>query len=218
MKIRPGTLQTGVECDVLAMKGYIVDALGRLEGEATESHNSGLNEDTVWLRLKRAELLGLNGQKEEALAEFEQHVVALEPVLKIADRAVIGRNRSALGIVLSKPESHRDFYASADLDTSNDSSLSHMRDLLRAERASRERQHYDSLPPLWRELMRCYRDCDLNGRVSAHARMARETLDAAWALQAVHHAVLGHSEKGVEQLAESLIAWRRSDLTHSVTD
>ena len=199
--------ECGARAELRAMRGELEEALTELAARADEFGNAGSPKEAAWLREKRAELLWADCRFEEAWNAFGV-IHQNESSLSIIERATYARNRAFVGVSLGKNNSHQEYYAAADQTREVDRQF---RDLISAEDASRKRNHFDSLPPLWRELLRAYYAGDWSRRGRAHDRLALETLAAGWIREAVHHTILGDNETAAKQLVDTLIAWRASD-------
>jgi hypothetical protein len=163
----------------------------------------------VWLLMKCAELLCIDCEQERAWQLFEERVAPLLGQLEEDEQTVVKRNFSFVGIVLGRDTSFLEYYEAVDQARSDDREV---RGLLAAEDASRKRQHFESLPPLWRELNRAFLNGDWGLRRRAHARLGWEALAAGWIGQATYHSINGGNHDALKQLAEGIIKWRNPSL------
>jgi hypothetical protein len=213
MGVPDGAPAQAVWAEFCAYRQPLVDVLRILEEQAATHEGAGRHADAAWLHLKRVELLYANCQDEEALTVFEQ----IEPFLQHLSpeqRIAAAHNRRFLNILLLKP----DYPAASVADNPDTSSerTAHLHDLIEAEAASRERKHYASLPPLWRDLRIAYCEASWGARMRAHRRLAQETLATAWIFEALHHTLLVGYEPPTKTLAAALIVWRNPQLNGEV--
>jgi hypothetical protein len=201
----------GSRLESLAMAGRLDDALTQLSLAADSEKARSQYEAAAWLFSKRAELLHLDCRDEEALAELEQNVVPIVGNLNSICRIKLQRNLDSLGFRLGKAGAIRRYNVASDVNIRSHSDQGHLLDLLSAERASSSMKHYDSLPPLWRDLRRSYLVSDWNGRSGAHDRMAREALAAGWICQTVFHAMVGENIEVLKLLVDFLSNWRNPE-------
>ena len=201
-----------------AIQGDIELVLKELDIAATIRCAEGNIEECVQLRNKRAQLLYADCRNEDAWNEFEQGVKPSEQFLPMEQRAQLQHNQVFAGFILGKQPLDNTLHAGRDLHNSNRAETAHTEQLLSAESASREQKHYDSLPPLWRELCRANAELSWSARNIAHSRLAWEVFAAGWIPVAVHHAIRGNNEACLQRLAEFLAGERNSDLTASVVD
>jgi hypothetical protein len=209
------THELGARAESLAMQGHLDDALAYLANQA-DALRSGSPIEAGWVRVKRAELFFLDCHHEDAWNELDEQVQPLKSCFSVAERTTFERNQSFVGLLLGRTGTHRRFYVAVDQESTTKQDTAHLHHLLGAEQASREQKHYESLPPLWRELLRAYREGDWNGRKRAHQRLAWETLAAGWIREATHHTILGGNSSCGQQLVEGLIQWQKPELTEVV--
>lgn len=213
-----GSLELIAYLEARAMHGDIEFALTELAIAADDYSGQGNTEAAVQLRNKRAELLYLACRNEEAWNEFEQHITPLEHSLPIEQRAQLQRNQMFAGFILGKQPAAHSVHANYDLHASTREETAHAEHLLSAEGASRERKHYDSLPPLWRQLRRAHGELNWSACKLAHDRLALDVFAAGWIREAVYHAILANSEACLKELGELLIKERNGELITVAVD
>ena len=199
------------------MRGQLPESLENLGLLATAHEIAGRPADAVCLRIKRAELLHKNCEDERAWTACEE-AESLASHLTMDQRLAFQRNKSFVGVLLGKSHGYKDFSESVDGELPTKNVTSHLQDLVEAESASRDQQHFASLPPLWRDLRRALREGSWGGRTRAHRRLATETLAAVWPLESLHHTVLSGDTSCAKALATAVIAWRNPTLTGQIAD
>lgn len=202
-------LKLAIRCELMARRDRSPNAVECLLEGAAEEEKAGDFQGSVWLLLKCAEILSIDCEQERAWQVFEERVAPLIDQLEEDRRTIVKRNFSFVGIVLGRDTSFLQYYEAVDQTRSDDEGV---RGLLAAEDASRKRQHFESLPALWRELNRAYVDGDWNLRRKAHSRLGWETLAAGWIGQATYHSINGGNQDSLKQLAEWIIKWRNPGL------
>jgi hypothetical protein len=198
-------LKLAIECELIAERGDVSQAVDRIGTAAREANESGNTLASAWLLMKRAEILCTDSDPESAWQTFEQYLLPLLDRLDEQHQPTIRRNFSFVGVVIGRDTSLLEYYGAVDRSRNDPVAT---QSLLAAEDASRQRRHFESLPPLWRELNRAYLDGDWGARRRAHARFASETLAVGWIHQAVYHAIRGGNREALVQLAEWLVKWR----------
>jgi len=206
-----------IRAEYRAMRGQLPEALENLGLLAAAHESAGRLADAACLRIKRAELLHKNCEDERAWTACEE-AESLASHLTMDQRVAFQRNKSFIGVLLGKSHAYKAFSESIDGEIPAKNVTSHLQDLVEAESASRDQQHFASLPPLWRELRRTLREGSWGGRTRAHRRLARETLAAGWALESLHHTVLSGNTSCAQALATAVIAWRNPTLTGQISD
>ena len=195
-----GHYEIAATAESMAMRGEFESAQVYLRCKA-----ESFAELTVscWLFMKQAELHFVDGRHFEALEILDTKGFPSIATLPREQRIALENNRSFLHILVGKQDATRDFNSAVD-QARDSREANHLRQLVRAEQASLEKKHYDSLPILWRDLLQNYFDGDWNGRKSAHARFASEAFAAEWILPATHHAILGDADKLLVRIAQRL--------------
>lgn len=205
-------LAFGARNEALAMTGHLDVALSGLDSEAKRLTTQGLCAEAAWIRMKGAEAWHNDMQEQEAWHILEQYVAPGQQALPVPLRSGFLRNQQFLALLLGKmpqPETSHGI----EIEKLAQADAGHLQSLLEAERASRERKHYESLPPLWRALRQAYQSGHWGTRQAAHRRLAWETLAAGWGSESTHHAILGGEERCIDHLAQTLITWNSVDAT-----
>ena len=198
----PAQLKLAIRCELTAQRGEWIRAVESLSAAAGEDSRLGNIDSAVWLLAKAAEILCAQCEPERAWKLFEDQVA---PILSRAthdQQAAIRRNFHFVGVVLGRDASFLRYYEAVDQERDDRTEAI---GLLAAEEASREQKHYESLPPLWRDLNRAYLAGDWTARRRAHSRLAVETFAAGWIGQAAYHSIHGENRDAAKRLAEWII-------------
>jgi hypothetical protein len=209
-RAEPALVRKAIMWELRSTRGELAEAVKEVMCEAESARSQGEISSAAWLFLKAAELL-CNDCQDDAAWKIYTRLNTFATDLPSDLQAIAKQNFSVVGLNVGDASSYREFHKAVD----QESQLQRPRDteeLLYAEQASRERKHYDSLPPLWRNLTASYLTGDWGSRKRAHNRLALETLAAGWIGQSVHHCLHGGNLEAVKPLTEWLIKWRNPDL------
>lgn len=199
-------------CESQARTDDVDLALARLTASAQLSRDEGDYLGSLHLENTRAHLLYLSLRLDEAWQIFEKYIVPHKHCLSLESWAEVLENQSLVGFSLGKHVDTDELKVNRDVRTKSKDRAEGPADLLRAESASRDQKHYDSLPPLWRELRRCCSGLSWGSLQRAHHRFASEAYAAGWIQESTHHAIMGNNSACLEQLGELLIRRREPSL------
>lgn len=198
----PAVRTTVVESRSLAIRGSREDALSRL---LTEIDHVGTDRpiDRLVLLLASAEILHLDCDDEGAFAIFAE---GIDPLLSYVPEQVaiaVAYNRSDVAMAMLRPD---DFYGVVDRSHIADVDLWHYRAFFEVHEAAAAGKHYDSLPAVWEELLRTYRQGCWRPFRAAARLMAHECLQLGWPNQAVFYALTAGQKETAQQVGLYLVA------------
>jgi len=206
-------------CESVARAGDIETAIAKLQSWAAEARLQGRVADALFAENTRARLLYLACRNDEAWQVYDDQIAPCKPSLSLEQWGDLQQNRTLIGFSLRKDLDTNALSTNSDTrSTRGADRAARSEDLLIAESASREQRHYESLPPLWRELRRTYVGLAWSPCERAHFRLAWEAYSAGWIRETVHHAITGNNVQCLKRLAENLIGWRNPVYTKTAVE
>lgn len=179
------------ECRRLAFSGKSDDAQQKLR--AAVVNKDGLQAiDRAAAFLAIAELLYIDGDCEASHEIFVSDLDSIIPELPNDTALAIAFNRCDVASGLFDSDGIMRFYDL--LDEQRIAGVEHWDDsaMLRAAEHAKKGRNYESVPAVWRELLRTYRQCRWSAFRHASRRMGEECLRIGQPHFAAYHAAISH--------------------------
>jgi hypothetical protein len=140
-----------------ALSGSLELALTTLSAITDDAASAAAPYDLLAARLLRSEILYLDGRGQEAFDEIENATGLLSGIDSAEVEMSVRRNASAVATSLLQPTSSQDFYSLVDQQRLAGINLRDTTSVLDAKEAAEKGKHYDTLPALWGEYERTFR-------------------------------------------------------------
>lgn len=140
-----------------ALSGALEPALATLSAITDDAAIAAAPYDSLAARLLRAEMLYLDGKEQESFDEIENATGLLSGIDSSEVEMSVRRNASAVAASLMQPSSSQDFYSLVDQQRLAGINLRDTTSVLDAKEAAEKGKHYDTLPALWGEYERTFR-------------------------------------------------------------
>ena len=190
-----------VACRSQAILGKQDQALSHLDN-ALKGVRTSTTLDRLMLLMAKVEILFLDCHEKEALKLFIEEIDDL--IVNVPERVAIAvsYNRSDVAMAMLEPD---DFYGNFDRSRIANVELWGYRTLYGANEATAAGKHYDSLPAIWEELLRAYRQGCWRPYRAAARLMANECLKLGWPQEAVYHAIIAGQKETAQHVGEWLL-------------
>jgi hypothetical protein len=205
--VSPGVRRLQVRERVRAMRGRLAEALETI-ATAMSARTSGPDADLVALGLFKAELLYLERQESAAVETIETLVQPRATGLPEPIRFVVEGNAAHVRWSSAEPGSTTASYHLVDRRRKARHEWFDYLDVVTALDDAAAGRYNQAVAPLWRELVRAYRQAYWPAQVWAGTRYAKLCLDMGELEGAAYHVVLAGAEQLVEPLAAAVSARR----------
>lgn len=193
-----------VRCKSWAMRGHLSDALAALDVAVAHDNLDSLTKAA--LLSAKAELLYLDGRNQDGLDIFRNALDAISEGLPAETRIAIGYNRSSLSLATLFAEGDADaHYALIDRSAFLGIEMEDTRSLLDATSQAERGKSYDSLPAIWREVLRTYYQGCWAALRAALRYMADECLRIGCFAEAAYNAMLVGQKELTKRVADALL-------------
>ncbi len=206
-----------IACRAKAMQGHVETALAELGRKLFGEERIPVI-DQIALGMARAELLYLDGRAEESFALFEK---SIDPVLGAASGEIaltVADNRNVIAMSLVAPKSASDFYDIYDHLRLAGIQRRDLQAIIEADEAARKGRHYESLPAVWRELIRAYHSGNWRALHWASERMSLQCLHLGLPDEAVYHGIVAQNRDMLEAAGDFIVARRDPTLASKTID
>jgi|GEM_PF-3003978 len=194
-----------VEAKSLAFLGDPADAISMLEGKINS--RSVLIDQLVAL-IAICEILHLDCRDTEALSVFEQRVAPLMGTFPEAIEIAVAFNRSDIMHALLQND---DFYGMVDRAAITEVELWGYKAYYSVLEAREQGKQYDSLPSIWRELIRAYHQGCWRPYRLASKIMAIEWMELGLPHESIYHAMIAGEKETAARLGNFLLLHGKPD-------
>lgn len=164
-------------------------ALAEIESSLKKLAEAGPINDRAALLNLQAEILLLNDELHESRQVFESTLDELATQLPPLEQIVIRSNRTQLMIQLHDMSSYREHDRLVDEAGVLGLRFTDHRSVLSAYEAAADGKHYDALPKLWGELLRCFRMRSWSAYQAAAKRLSDEFVELGRLPDALYYAI-----------------------------
>lgn len=194
-----------ISARIKAHKGHIEDSLSCLATLAGDPAIQLLPIDALAVRLLKAEILYLDERDQEAFDELKDIAASLSEATSPEVELSIRRNLVNVGTTLFDADSLRDFYALVDEQRLAGVNLRDTTAVLDAKESASDGKHYDTLPALWAEHERTFRQgCWPIWRWAA-SNLADECIQVGFFVDAAIFAIYALDGRTAEKVGELLL-------------
>ncbi|MDA1231200.1 MAG: hypothetical protein O2856_10535 [Planctomycetota bacterium] len=183
----------------IAFLGNPADGISTLESKITASSTPI---DQLVAMIAICEILHFDYRDTEALNVFEQRVAPMMGAFPETVEIAVAYNRSDIMHSLFQND---DFYGLVDRATITDVELWDYRAYYSVVEAREQGKRYDSLPNIWRELIRAYHQGCWRPYRLASKLMAIECMELGWPHESIYHAVIAGEKETATRLGNFLL-------------
>ncbi|QDV45294.1 hypothetical protein Enr13x_51700 [Stieleria neptunia] len=195
----------------LAIHGKPGEAISMLETTLSERESTL---DRVALLVAIAGILHWDYRDSEAISLFDERIMPLTNKIPEKSRIAVEYNRSDISHSLLQAD---DFYGMFDRALIADVNLWDYQSYFEVFAAREKGKRYESLPSIWRELLRCYHQGCWRPHRLASAIMSRECMDLGWPHESVFHAVIADDKQIATQLGDTLLVQGTPEVIENCT-
>jgi hypothetical protein len=183
----------------IAVLGNPADGISTLEAKITASSTPI---DQLVALIAICEILHFDYRDTEALNVFEQQVEPLMGAFSEKIEIAVAYNRSDIMMSLLQAD---DFYGVVDRATITDVELWDYRAYYSVVEAREQGKRHDSLPSIWRELIRVYYQGCWRPYRLASKLMAIECMELGWPREAIYHAIIAAEKEAATKLGNFVL-------------
>ncbi len=158
--------------------------------------------DRLNVQMAICEILHFDFRDTEALSVFEEQITPMMGSFPETVEIAVAYNRSDITRSLFR---YDDFYGVVDRATITDVELWNSRSYYSALDAREQGKRYDSLPNIWRELIRSYHQGCWGPYRLASKLMAIECMELGWPHEAIYHTSMAGQKEVAQKLGDLLL-------------
>jgi hypothetical protein len=202
----------------LAMAGHPSQAVQIATDIGHDRRNKDDIASVAAANLLICEIHHLDGDDLLAKTCFDQELIPLVGDLPNPLQLIVEQNRIHLGFSSLEPTCADRHYLNALHRRRSELSVSDHMELLYAEEAAINGRHNDALGGFWRELSRCFRQCDWPAYRDVEMRFARECHRVGLFDEAVYHAMMALDDEQSKRSGEAILLKRDVSLVERLVN